>query len=94
MDRMRIAHGCAGAIGIYLAGQGCAEWCHSARLVATHRRQPDVSQLLISFETSQNPEYHADGKSLYGTAGGYIRYIRMILNKGHSDGVEFLIAGR
>ena len=52
------------------------------RLVAMHGRGPDGSLAPIPFELEQDPEFHMGGGGLYGTAGDYIKFTQMILNKG------------
>ena len=52
------------------------------RLVATHARGEDGSLAPIPFEIEQNPEFCMGGGGLYGTAGDYIKFTQMILNKG------------
>jgi methyl acetate hydrolase len=60
------------------------------RLVAMHGRGPDGSLAPIPFELEQDPEFHMGGGGLYGTAGDYIRFTRMILNKGKGSGNQVL----
>jgi CubicO group peptidase (beta-lactamase class C family) len=60
------------------------------RLVAMHGRGPDGSLAPIPFELEQDPEFHMGGGGLYGTAGDYIRFTRMILNKGNGSGNQVL----
>jgi CubicO group peptidase (beta-lactamase class C family) len=60
------------------------------RLVAMHGRGPDGSLAPIPFELEQEPEFHMGGGGLYGTAGDYIRFTRMILNKGKGSGNQVL----
>jgi CubicO group peptidase (beta-lactamase class C family) len=60
------------------------------RLVAMHARGEDGSLAPIPFELEQEPEFHMGGGGLYGTAGDYIKFTRMILNKGRSDGNQVL----
>jgi methyl acetate hydrolase len=60
------------------------------RLVAVHARGADGSLTTIPFEVEQNPEFHAGGGGLYGTAADYIRFTRMILNKGRGNGNQVL----
>ena len=62
------------------------------RLVATHARGEDGSLAPIPFEIEQNPEFHMGGGGLYGTAGDYIKFTRMILNKGRGNGNQVLKA--
>jgi methyl acetate hydrolase len=60
------------------------------RLVGVHARGADGSLTTIPFEVEQNPEFHAGGGGLYGTAGDYIKFTRMILNKGRGNGHQLL----
>lgn len=60
------------------------------RLVATHARGEDGSLAPIPFEIEQNPEFCMGGGGLYGTAGDYIKFTQMILNKGRSNGNQVL----
>lgn len=60
------------------------------RLVAMHGREPDGSLPPIPFELEQDPEFHMGGGGLYGTAGDYIRFTQMILNKGRGNGNQLL----
>jgi CubicO group peptidase (beta-lactamase class C family) len=60
------------------------------RLVGMHARQPDGSLVPMPFEMPQDPEFHMGGGGLYGTAHDYIRFIRMLLNKGTLDGNRVL----
>jgi CubicO group peptidase (beta-lactamase class C family) len=60
------------------------------RLVGMHARGPDGSLAAIPFELEQNPEFHMGGGGLYGTAGDYIKFTQMILNKGRGNGNQVL----
>jgi methyl acetate hydrolase len=60
------------------------------RLVRVHARNADGSLTPISLEVEQNPEFHAGGGGLYSTAGDYIKFTRMILNKGRGNGHQVL----
>lgn len=60
------------------------------RLVATHARGEDGSLAPIPFEIEQNPEFHMGGGGLYGTAGDYIKFTQMILNKGRGNSNQVL----
>jgi methyl acetate hydrolase len=60
------------------------------RLVGMHQRNADGSLAPIPFELEQNPEFHMGGGGLYGTAGDYIKFTRMILNKGKGGGNQVL----
>jgi methyl acetate hydrolase len=60
------------------------------RLVAMHARGEDGSLAPVPFELEQEPEFHMGGGGLYGTAGDYIKFTRMILNNGRGDGNQVL----
>jgi CubicO group peptidase (beta-lactamase class C family) len=60
------------------------------RLVAMHQRGEDGSLAPIPFELEQEPEFHMGGGGLYSTAGDYIKFTQMILNKGRANGTEVL----
>jgi methyl acetate hydrolase len=60
------------------------------RLVGTHARGPDGTLAPIPFELEQEPEFHMGGGGLYGTAGDYIKFTQMILNKGRGNGNQVL----
>jgi methyl acetate hydrolase len=60
------------------------------RLVGMHARGSDGSLKAIPFEVEQDPEFHGGGGGLYGTAGDYIKFTRMILNKGRGNGNQVL----
>jgi methyl acetate hydrolase len=60
------------------------------RLVSVHARGADGSLTPIPFEIEQDPEFHMGGGGLYGTAGDYIKFTRMILNKGQGNGHQLL----
>src|ERR1700686_4432877 len=60
------------------------------RLVAMHQRGEDGSLAPIPFELDQDPEFHMGGGGLYGTAGDYIKFTQMILNKGSCNGQQLL----
>jgi CubicO group peptidase (beta-lactamase class C family) len=60
------------------------------RLVGMHARGQDGSLTPIPFELEQNPEFHMGGGGLYGTAGDYIKFTQMLLNKGRGNGNQLL----
>jgi CubicO group peptidase (beta-lactamase class C family) len=57
-----------------------------SRLVRVHARGGNGSLTPIEFECEQEPEQHMGGGGLYSTAPDYIRFVRMILNKGRAGG--------
>jgi methyl acetate hydrolase len=60
------------------------------RLVGMHARGEDGTLAAIPFELEQDPEFHMGGGGLYGTAGDYIKFCQMILNKGTGNGNQLL----
>jgi methyl acetate hydrolase len=62
------------------------------RLVGMHMRGEDGTLSAIPFELEQNPEFHMGGGGLYSTAGDYIKFCQMILNKGKGNGNQVLKA--
>jgi len=62
------------------------------RLGAMHQRGEDGSLAPIAFELEQDPEFHMGGGGLYSTAGDYIKFTQMILNKGRGNGNQVLNA--
>ncbi|MFB9261795.1 serine hydrolase domain-containing protein [Bradyrhizobium erythrophlei] len=62
------------------------------RLVGMHMRGEDGTLSSIPFELEQNPEFHMGGGGLYSTAGDYIKFCQMILNKGKGNGNQVLKA--
>jgi methyl acetate hydrolase len=60
------------------------------RLVGMHARGADGSLIPIPFEFEQDPEVHLGGGGLYSTAGDYIKFCQMILNKGKGNGNQVL----
>jgi methyl acetate hydrolase len=60
------------------------------RLVGMHARGADGKLEIFPFELEQNPEFHMGGGGLYGTAGDYIKFTQMILNKGRGNGNQLL----
>lgn len=63
-----------------------------ARLATVHARGEDGTLTPMAFELPQDPEFDLGGGGLYGTAGDYARFIRMVLNRGELDGVRVLNA--
>src|SRR5215218_3677660 len=60
------------------------------RLAGMHERGPDGTLTPIPFELEQDPEFHMGGGGLYGTAGDYIKFTQMILNKGRGNDQQVL----
>jgi CubicO group peptidase (beta-lactamase class C family) len=61
------------------------------RLAKVHQRHEDGSlEPLLASEVPQEPEFEMGGGGLYGTAGDYCRFVRMILNEGRGEGGPLL----
>jgi methyl acetate hydrolase len=61
-----------------------------ARLAGMHQRHPGGQLEPIAYDPPMDPAGFLGGGGLYGSAGDYIRFIRMILNRGTLDGVQVL----
>jgi len=61
-----------------------------SRLSAVHQRGADGTLAPIEFELPQDPEFHMGGGGLYGTAGDYLTFCRMILSDGQGNGAQVL----
>lgn len=55
------------------------------RLASIHARLPDGNLVPMDLELPQQPETEMGGQALYGTAGDYLKFIRMILNQGQGE---------
>jgi CubicO group peptidase (beta-lactamase class C family) len=56
------------------------------RLATVSLRCNDGEFAEFEFSPPRNPEVYGMGQSLYGTAPDYIRFLRMVLNRGELDG--------
>jgi CubicO group peptidase (beta-lactamase class C family) len=63
-----------------------------ARLAAVHRRDRDGTLQPSQIQVPQDPDFEMGGGGLYGTAGDYLRFVRMILNGGLAGGQRVLAA--
>ena len=60
------------------------------RLAKVHQRNEDGSLSVTPFETNQEPEFEPGGGGLYSTAEDYLRFMRMILNRGRAGEAQLL----
>lgn len=61
-----------------------------ARKAAIHQRLEDGTLVPTELELPQQPEFEMGGAGLYGTVGDYLKFIRMILNRGQAAGGQVL----
>ena len=63
------------------------------RLAKIHQRGDDGKlSPLMELEIPQEPEFEMGGGGLYGTAGDYLKFVRMILDGGKANGKQVLKA--
>jgi len=60
------------------------------RLAKVHQRGDDGQLAPTDFEIPQEPEFEMGGGGLYGTAGDYLQFLRMILRRGQLSGPRLL----
>jgi methyl acetate hydrolase len=60
------------------------------RLAKVHQRNDDGGLSVTDFEVNQEPEFEPGGGGLYSTAGDYLRFMRMILNRGRAGANQLL----
>lgn len=60
------------------------------RLATPHLRGADGKLSVFPFEIPQAPEFEMGGGGLYGTAGDYLKFLRMVLNHGQLAGERIL----
>lgn len=61
------------------------------RLAKIHQRSADNTLTpLLDLEMPQDPEFEMGGGALYGTAGDYLQFVRLILNGGKANGKQLL----
>jgi CubicO group peptidase (beta-lactamase class C family) len=62
-----------------------------SRLARVHQRQTDGSLQPLAIDMPPpRPEFWAGGGGLYSTGRDYLRFLQMILNRGHLDGARLL----
>jgi CubicO group peptidase (beta-lactamase class C family) len=60
------------------------------RLAKIHQRGDDGRLAAIDLELPQEPEFEMGGGGLYSTAGDYLKFVRLILNRGRAGGGQVL----
>jgi methyl acetate hydrolase len=60
------------------------------RLAKIHGRGEDGALAPMDLILEQEPEFEMGGGGLYSTAGDYLKFVRMILNKGKANGNQVL----
>ena len=61
-----------------------------ARLARIHQRGDGDGFAPLDLEIPEEPEFDMGGGGLYGTAPDYLKFVRMILNRGTADGDRVL----
>ena len=61
-----------------------------ARMAKVHQRGANGTLTVTQNETNQNPEFEAGGGGLYSSANDYVKFMRMILNKGKGNNQQIL----
>jgi methyl acetate hydrolase len=61
-----------------------------ARRASTHQRSPDGKLAPTDWVRQQEPLLESGGGGLYSTAGDYLQFVRMILNRGSANGNQVL----
>ena len=61
-----------------------------ARVASVHQRGADGTLAPVEFALPEDPEFLMGGGGLYGTAGDYLTYARMIMQGGRIDGTQVL----
>ena len=61
-----------------------------ARMAKIHQRGDDDSFEPLDLEIPQEPEFEMGGGGLYSTVGDYLKFVKMILNKGTANGNRVL----
>ncbi len=60
------------------------------RMATVHVRGEDGAWMGMEFTVEQDPEFEMGGGGLYSTVSDYLKFIRMILNKGAANGHRVL----
>ncbi|MEE3371538.1 MAG: serine hydrolase domain-containing protein [Planctomycetota bacterium] len=60
------------------------------RMAKIHQRGDNGKLVVSDFSLPEDPEFQSGGGGLYSTAGDYLRFIRMILNRGKLSGNQVL----
>lgn len=61
-----------------------------ARMAKIHQRGEDDSFEPLDLEIPQEPEFEMGGGGLYSTVGDYLKFVKMILNKGTANANQVL----
>ena len=61
------------------------------RLAKIHQRGDDGSLQPLDLEIPQEPEFEMGGGGLYSTAGDYLKFVQLFLNRGKANGKQILM---
>lgn len=61
-----------------------------SRLALTHLRTAEGKLEVINFSNAQDPEFESGGAGLYSTTNDYLKFLRMVLNRGWGNGTQIL----
>ena len=61
-----------------------------SRKATIHQRGEDGKLVPTDFEVPQEPQFEMGGGGLYSTAGDYLKFLRMILNRGQAGSAQLL----
>jgi CubicO group peptidase (beta-lactamase class C family) len=81
-----------GPLGMADTGYGLTP-ARRARMAKVHQRDAAGALVATDREQPANPEFETGGGGLYSTAADYLKFVRMILNRGQAGGAQVLKPG-
>lgn len=61
---------------------------HLDRLADVSLRTPDGGRTVANFAPPENPDLYGMGHAMYSSARDYLTFLRLLLNRGHIDGIR------